>query len=37
LLPEVARGLVTAQGYYATVLKGQGLDGFFAARLVRVR
>jgi 16S rRNA (cytosine967-C5)-methyltransferase len=37
LLPEGARMLINDQGFFSTVLKGGNMDGFFAARLVRVK
>ena len=35
LLPAAAAPLLTREGYFSTVLKGERMDGFFAARLVK--
>jgi 16S rRNA (cytosine967-C5)-methyltransferase len=35
LLPDAASILLTQEGYLSTVLKGDRMDGFFAARLVK--
>jgi 16S rRNA (cytosine967-C5)-methyltransferase len=37
LLPESAAQLLTQEGYLSTALKGERMDGFFAARLVKGR